>query len=234
MKKSLCQVVVVLLFLCPLGAQAEDGSAGERCAIPAATVSLLQSQLSLVTHYADANGGIFGRLLPGPNRSWSAIVDRRGVLCSVINSGNDPFPASRGIAIAKASTANGFSNSGLALSTAMLYASAQPGGWGYGLNSTNPFNPDFDAPGSGIGRVPGGTVTFGGGVALYSNGQVIGGLGVSGDTACADHAVAFRMRHLAGLDGTPGGAGSDNIQYASGPTPKGFEHPHCLPTDITP
>jgi len=229
MKKSLCRAAVALIALCPLLAQAEDSDRSERCAIPAATVSVLQSQLSLVIR--QSNGGIFS-----PSRMWSAIVDRRGVLCSVINSGNDPFPASRAIAIAKASTANGFSNSGMALSTAMLYASAQPGGWGYGLNNSNPFNPDFQAQGSGIGRVPGGTVTFGGGVALYSGGQVIGALGVSGDTACADHTIAFRMRRLAGLDGTPGGAGSDNIQYAAvGVPPVGFQHPHCIPgADITP
>jgi uncharacterized protein GlcG (DUF336 family) len=37
----------------------------------------------------------------------------------------------------------------------------------------------------GDGKVPG--VTFGGGVALYQGGKVIGGLGVSGDSSCADH-----------------------------------------------
>jgi hypothetical protein len=46
--------------------------------------------------------------------------------------------------------------------------------------------------------------------ALCVNGQVIGGLGVSGDTACADHAIAYRTCHLASLDGTPN---SDNIAY---------------------
>jgi uncharacterized protein GlcG (DUF336 family) len=229
---SVYRAGVALMALCPALAQAQ-GQAQEpersaRCAIPPATVNLVQSQLAAVIRLD--NGGIFS-----PNRMWSAIVDRRGVLCSVINSGNDPFPASRAIAIAKASTANGFSNSGLALSTAMLYASAQPGGWAYGLNNTNPFNPEFAANGTGIGRVPGGTITFGGGVALYSAGQVIGALGVSGDTACADHAIAFRMRKNSGLDGTPGGAGSDNIQYAKGQTPTGFEHPPCIPgLDITP
>ncbi|HEY4043849.1 MAG TPA: heme-binding protein, partial [Rhodopila sp.] len=53
---------------------------------------------------------------------------------------------------------------------------------------------------TGIGYVVGGIITFGGGVALYSDGKVIGGLGVSGDTSCADHAISYRMRHLAGLD----------------------------------
>ena len=148
---------------------------------------------------------------------WSAIVDRQGVLCSVINSNNDPWPGSRDIAIAKATTANGFSNSALALSTANLYGPTQPGGSLYGLNNSNPFNPWFNPQNTGIGFVPGGIITFGGGVALYQNGKVIGGLGVSGDTSCADHAIAYRMRHLAGLDGTPPGGvgpnGTDNINY---------------------
>ena len=167
-----------------------------------------------------------------PNRMWSAIVDRVGTLCSVIVTG-DAWPGSRAIAIAKASTANGFSNSALALSTANLYAPTQPGGSLYGLNDSNPFNPRFLPQGSGIGFVPGGDITFGGGVALYSGGQVIGGLGVSGDTSCADHAISYRMRHLAGLDGTPN---DDNIVYlAPGePSDTGFDQPHCGTTDITP
>ena len=101
------------------------------------------------------------------------------------------------------------------------------------MNNSNPFNSELQAQGSGIGKVPGGIITFGGGVALYSGGQVIGGLGVSGDTACADHAIAFRMRRLAGLDGTPT---ADNIVYlGSAELPHDVGHPHCfLGHDITP
>ena len=147
------------------------------------------------------------------------------------------------LAIAKASTANDFSNSKTALSTANLYSFTQPAntalattfpaGSLYGLNNSNPFNPEFQEQGTGIGKVPGGIITFGGGVPLYVGGQVIGGLGVSGDTACADHAIAFRMRRLAGLDGTPS---SDNIVYLSaGELPHDVGHPHCYLThDITP
>lgn len=82
-------------------------------------------------------------------------------------------------------------------------------------------------------------ITFGGGVPLYVSGKVIGGLGLSGDTACADHPIAYRMRKLAnmGLDKLPGGVaadGTDNIIYATGPTPTGLQHPHCGPSDVTP
>jgi uncharacterized protein GlcG (DUF336 family) len=203
------------------------------CAIPSATVAQLQGILAIVINFSDGNGGLFK-----PNRMWSAIVDRQGKLCSVINSGNDPWPGSRAIAIAKAATANDFSNSALALSTANLYAPTQPGGSLYGLNNSNPYNPSFESQGLGVGFVPGGIITFGGGVALYVSGSVIGGLGVSGDTSCADHAIAFRMRKLAGLDHTPAGVapdGTDNIVYASsGSAPSGFEQPHCAATDLSP
>jgi uncharacterized protein GlcG (DUF336 family) len=185
------------------------------CGVPAAIVQQVQAQLAVVVAFPDYNGGLFQ-----PNKMWSAIVDRQGVLCSVVRSDPDAWPGNRSIAIAKAATANNFSSSQLALSTANLYsftrpANAQsavnfPAGSLYGLNNSNPFNPAFQEQGTGLSEVPGGIITFGGGVPLYVNGQVIGGLGVSGDTACADHAIAFRIRKAAGLDGTPS---NDNISY---------------------
>ena len=222
---------VALLAAMPAWAQGTDQLAGRAgCKVPPATISAVQNTLATVVQ--SGNGGIFT-----PNRMWSAIVDRTGVLCSVISIG-DAWPGSRAIAIAKANTANGFSNNGLALSTANLYSATQPGGSLYGLNESNPFNPFFLPQNIGVGFVPGGIITFGGGVALYSGGEVIGGLGVSGDTSCADHAIAYRMRHLAGLDAIPGGVGlngTDNIVYIpAGEPPSGYEQPHCLPSDITP
>lgn len=202
------------------------------CGIPAATVNSIQAQLAVVIKNKDGNGGIFK-----PNRMWSAVVDRAGKLCAVQVIG-DAWPGSRAIAIAKAQTANDFSNSGLALSTANLYGPTQPGGSLYGLNNSNPFNPEFLARGDGHSQVTGGIITFGGGLALYENGQVIGGLGVSGDSSCADHAIAYRMRALTPFGHVPGGVapdGTDNIIYApSGSAPTGFQQPHCFPTDITP
>jgi uncharacterized protein GlcG (DUF336 family) len=212
--------------------------AQQTCAIPAAEVTVVQNELAFVV--TDGNGGLFT-----PNMMWSAVVDRQGILCAVTKIG-DAWPGSRAIAIAKAETANFFSNYKLALSTAMLYGPTQPGGSLYGLNNSNTFNP-FDntitqgsGTGSGVGQNPGGIITFGGGVALYLNGQVIGGLGVSGDTSCADHSIAYRMRRRAGLDGVPGGAGADNIQYYPPGTtittldPTQFAQPHCTNHDVTP
>ena len=220
-----------LLSAGPALAQVPTPAWGQSCGIPGPTVAAVQSQLNTVI--AEKNGGLFS-----PNRMWSAVVDRTGRLCSVIVIG-DAWPGSRSIAIAKASTANDFSNSALAISTANLYAPTQPGGSLYGLNDSNPFNPLFQPQNTGIGFVPGGIITFGGGVALYYNGQVIGGLGVSGDTSCTDHVIAYRMRRGAGLNVIPKGpnaSGNDNIEY---PVPRnapvsGFEQPHCLPSDIPP
>ncbi len=231
MRSSLIVVAMGLAF-------ATTALADEECLLPNHIVNNVQAKLASVVNQPDANGGLFK-----PNRMWSAVVDRQGTLCSVIRSDPDAWPGSRAIAIAKASTANDFSNDKTALSTANLYSFTQPAntaaattfpaGSLYGLNNSNPFNPELNQQGSGIGRVPGGIITFGGGVPLYMGGQVIGGLGVSGDTACADHAIAFRMRHLAGLDGTPT---PDNIVYL-GPTelPHDVGHPHCfIGHDITP
>src|SRR3954469_7079380 len=77
---------------------------------------------------------------------WGTIVDRDGVVCAVAFSGADrgaQWPGSRVISAQKANTANSFSlsspnpskvfGSGLALSTANLYAAVQPGGSLFGL-----------------------------------------------------------------------------------------------------
>jgi uncharacterized protein GlcG (DUF336 family) len=229
-----CRLAVFILFAGTMAAHAQ-----EKCSLPVGVAYAVQSQLKTVVNLSDSNGGIFG-----PNRMWSAIVDRQGVLCSIISTADfapklDVWPGSRAIAIAKANTANSFSNNGLALSTANLYGPTQPGGSLYGLNNSNPFNPsDLDSAKKMPGEVPGGIITFGGGVALYVKGQVVGALGVSGDSSCADHAIAFRMRKLAGYDAISSGVapdGTDNIIYAtSGSAPTGFEQPHCFPSDLTP
>ena len=227
--RALLMAVMLAAGLSPAIAQIPLGQA---CKVPNSIVNQLQAQLAVVVNLSDDNGGLFK-----PNLMWSAIVDRSGHLCSVIKTG-DAWPGSRAIAIAKAATANDFSNVKLALSTTNLYAPTQPGGSLYGLNNSNPFNPANQPEKTGIGQVPGGIITFGGGMALYVNGEVIGGLGVSGDSSCADHAIAFRMRKLAGLDAIPSGVApdnTDNIIYAPiGTAPTGFEQPHCFPSDLTP
>jgi hypothetical protein len=72
-------------------------------------------------------------------------------------------------------------------------------------------------------------IFFGGGVPLYKNGRIIGGLGVSGDTSCADHEIAKRVRHLLGLN-PPGGPTADDISYSSADGASVFTHPLCVNT----
>jgi uncharacterized protein GlcG (DUF336 family) len=177
-------------------------------------------------------GGIFGGKL-----MWAAVVDRNGVICAYVTSTSDPtqvWPGSQQIAKAKAYTANAFSVSSLALSTARLYTFVQPSHSLFGLNDSNPFNTQFLAPPGGMGggknQVAGGIITFGGGVPLYTaSGSIIGGLGVSGDTACTDHEIAKRVRDLAGLN-PPGGPLVDDISYSSVDGASVFTHPVCLNT----
>jgi hypothetical protein len=53
--------------------------------------------------------------------------------------------------------------------------------------------------------------------------------GVSGDTSCADHEIAKRVRTAAGLNPT-GGAAADDIKYSSVDGASVFTHPLCLAT----
>lgn len=176
---------------------------------------------------------------------WASLVDRDGVVCAVAFSGQergDQWPGSRVIAAQKANTANAFSLNGLALSTANLYSAVQPGGSLYGLQFSNPVNTAVayggDAAEYGtaadpmVGQRVGGVNIFGGGLALYSKDGIVGGLGVSGDSACADHNVAWRVRQALDLAAVPGGvskAKTDAIIYdvVKGKSKSGFGHPLC-------
>jgi uncharacterized protein GlcG (DUF336 family) len=205
------------------------------------------------------------------NQMWATVVDRDGIVCAVAFSGADrgaQWPGSRVISAQKANTANAFSldsssysggsgqASGLALSTANLYSAVQPGGSLFGLQASNPVSTDaaYKEPSSAYGTVSdpmigskiGGVNVFGGGLALYGpGGKIIGGVGVSGDTSCADHDISWRVRHNLALDHLGGVAGvsgdpahPDNIIYDITPNPSGgtgiskggFGHPMCLNT----
>ena len=168
-------------------------------------------------------GGLFGG-----RAEWAATVNRKGQICSVVapsDSAGGYWPGSRSIAMAKAFTANGFSTDTAAMSTARLYTMAQPGHSLFGAGQPEPFNPDCLDPTKSV-KVCGGAIVFGGGLPLYKNGRIIGGLGVSGDTPCADHEVAKRIRHLAGLDPAKGPT-VDDIQYAKVDHASIYTHPLC-------
>ncbi len=202
------------------------------------------------------------------NHMWATIVNRDGIVCAVAFSGTDraaQWPASRVISAQKAVTANSLSldftsssngsgqPNGLALSTANLYSAVQPGGSLYGLQHSNPVDPEAAYGGPSqlygtpndplVGQKVGGVNVFGGGLALYNQEKrVVGGLGASGDTSCADHNIAWRVRHALNLDflsGVGGVSGDparpDNIIFDITPNPDGgtgtsaggFGHPTC-------
>ena len=205
------------------------------------------------------------------NQMWGTIVSRDGYVCAVAFSGGDrnaQWPGSRVISAQKANTANAFSldsssssngsgqANGLALSTANLFSAVQPGGSLYGLQHSNPVDAivaydgkssDYGTTKDGlVGQKVGGVNVFGGGLGLYAAGQkLVGGVGVSGDTSCADHSIAWRVRnlldmdHLAGVGGVSGDpARPDNIVYditanpngGTGNSAGGFGHPKCINT----
>jgi hypothetical protein len=156
---------------------------------------------------------------------WWVVVDETGKICGVRNSspntgatiGNYFWLGSRNIAAQKANAANAFSLNVFSISTTNLYGLTLPGGSLYGLQASNPIdagiaylgtpetygNPNADPL---IGKRIGGINVFGGGLALYNAaGTKVGAVGVSGDTSCTDHAVAWQIRAIWGLDHVPGG-----------------------------
>jgi uncharacterized protein GlcG (DUF336 family) len=188
----------------------------------------------------EANGGL-------GNQEWGVILDRNGIVCAVAYSGENAsqeWPGSRMIAADKANTANGFSGPDFALSTANVYWPSQPGQSLYGIITSQPPNPQaaFGDPATFgtandpmVGKQVGGVVVFGGGLALYSGkGKIVGGLGLSGDTSCADHVMAWKVRHQLGLDAVPYGVSSshdDNMieDIKNGQSASGYGHPQCKP-----
>ncbi len=215
-------------------------------AVPNACVKLpnqatLQAALKAAT--SQKNGG-FGLNM------WATVVDRSGVVCAVAYTGENEaaqWPGSRVISAQKANTANAFSLPALALSTANLYSAVQPGGSLFGLQASNPvdvsvayagkakeFGTENDAM---VGKRIGGVNVFGGGLPLYdASGELLGAVGVSGDSSCADHNIAWRTRNTLKLDFVPAGVAADKTDQiiydiANGKSKDGFGHAACAGTE---
>lgn len=199
---------------------------------------LRQALQSVVKQGSKANGGL-------GNQEWGVVINREGIVCAIAYSGENAsqeWPGSRMIAAEKANTANGLSGPDFALSTANVYWPSQPGQSLYGLITTNPPNPAaaFGNPATFgtnndpmVGKAVGGIVVFGGGLALYGGkGKILGGLGLSGDTSCADHVMAWKVRHQLKLDAVPMGVSpqhNDNMiqDIHNGNSASGYGHPVC-------
>jgi uncharacterized protein GlcG (DUF336 family) len=177
--------------------------------------------MSMSPDSGDAGGLFHGRA------EWVATVNRSGEVCQILapnDSAGGKWPGSRNIARAKAFTANGFSTDTLAFSTARLYTLTQPGHSLWGVAQPEPFSPE--CLGGSSPKLCGGAIAFGGGVPLYRNGRIVGGLGVSGDTPCADHEIAKRIRHMVGLDPRAGML-VDDITYSGADGASIYTHPLC-------
>ncbi len=232
MKKTTKALLTALATLMMFAALLPAAAAAE---LP--THEALQSTLKAVV--SEDNGG-FGFNM------WVTMVNRGGVVKAVAFSGEnqgDQWPGSRIISAQKSNTANAFSLPKLSLSTANLYSAVQPGGSLYGLQFSNPVNAAAAYQGKakrfGKRRDPlrgekvGGVNVFGGGLALYTpEGELVGAIGVSGDSSCADHNIAWKLRHALNLDNVPGGVSlteDDNIVYdiQGGGSKSGWGHPEC-------
>jgi len=228
----------------------DGGALSKHCAgLP--SQAALKSALTFARH--QSNGGFNLDM-------WGTVVNRDGVVCAVAFTGSDrgqQWPGSRVISAQKANTANAFSLPALALSTANLYSAVSPGGSLYGLQHSNPVDTqvayrgpavDFGTPDDPmVSHRIGGVNVFGGGLALYNAAHVlVGALGVSGDSSCADHNIAWRTRSQLGLDHVPAGVSNDakrpdNIVYditpqsgqQEGVSTSGWGHPECSATAST-
>lgn len=237
MRGAFLALLAGLLWAFPTTASA---AAKSGCAALPDYAALKSALQGVVKQGKDANTGM-------GNQEWAAIVDRDGLVCAVVFSGPDrsaQWPGSRLIAAEKASTANALSSPNFALSTANLYFPSQPGQSLFGLQTAAPVNATAAFAGSAeaygrpddplVGKAVGGVIVFGGGLALYDGkGKIVGGLGVSGDTACADHVIAWKVRHVLGLNAVPLGVAvnaTDNmiLDVQNGATSvSGFGHPTC-------
>jgi len=229
----------------------------------AATPSWAQRACSDLPSHDLLEAALKGAIAPtgGPSNggfdfhAWAVIVDRDGRVCAVVKSAEDRgdlFPISRLAAAFKATAANANSLPGVAISTAQLHAGVQPGALLFTLPLASPPDPRVayrDPSGKSLaganqfgeerdplaGKVVGGFSALGGGLPLYSGpGTIVGGLGVGGDTGCADHNIAWRIREALGLDHVVFGPnpqnGDDGIVYdvgEDGKSASGVGYPFC-------
>jgi len=156
-------------------AGAESLSEEELQGIIDAAVAAAEQTPSLLR--VDAQGG------PLTTRMHIALVDRNGTLLG-LHSMEDAWTVSIDIALAKAYTAAAVSSNENAFSSRSLGVLSQPGGalWNIG-NSNDPGTGDDTVEERGL-------IEFPGGLPLYKNGVLVGGIGVSGDGVDQDEAVA--------------------------------------------
>jgi len=139
---------------------------------------------------------------------WAALVDTTGTVCAVVSSEEGDLSvnselAHRILAVQKANTSNAFSNSRTTTASGQLYTQSLPGGTLYGvmLNSpidahTGPVSRFGTARDPIIGKRIGGYSPLAGGLGLYNSARrKVGAIGVSGQSRCTDHLIAWKVRN---------------------------------------
>lgn len=186
---TLVMAAVLIVLPRSMGAPRDGGGGGG---------GLSKGDVRLIIDQAVAAANITNsplRSLPSVARTTKmqiAVVGRDGKLLGQFTM-SDAWVGSEDIAIAKARTATFFSSDENALTSRIIGVLSQahnPDGSGgagplWGIGDSN----QVGITGSSATR--NGLITFPGGVALYKNGRLVGGVGVSGDGVDQDEAVAF-------------------------------------------
>lgn len=157
-----------------------------------------------------------GPVVTRPTRMHIAIVNREGKLIA-LRSMKDAWTGSEDIAIAKARTAAFFSSDENALTSRIAGELSQITTGADGKLATGPLwgiGNSNQQGATGSKETRNGLITFPGGVALYKDGKLVGGVGVSGDGVDQDEAVAF-----AGTAGFEPGANAVKLGYKAPAVP---------------
>ena len=197
-------------------ARAEHLTEDELRGIVDAAVAAAERTPSLLRVDAEGN--------PRPTRMHVAVVDRDGHLLA-LRSMEDAWAVSVDIALAKAYTAAAVSSAENAFSSRSIGLLTQPGGPLWNVGHSND-------PGTGDDAVEErGLIEFPGGLPLYKDGVLVGGIGVSGDGVEQDEAVAaagaagyepaaaIRVDCVLGLEGAYAAAAAPCPDAEAGATP---------------
>jgi uncharacterized protein GlcG (DUF336 family) len=187
----------LLQFAKPPVAAAQDVSAGRHGGGSGGS-GLTQTEVRRILNQARdaANATDSGlRVVGGQTRKTKmhiAVVARSGNFVDMLSM-PDAWEGSKDIAIAKGRTAAFFSSNENALTSRVIGDLSQA----HGPDGTGPAGPLWGIWVSnqvgitGSAQFRNGLIPFPGGVPLYKNGQLVGGVGVSGDGVDQDEEVAF-------------------------------------------
>lgn len=177
--------------------------------IACATLSLASSLAADLPTHDEVTAALKGVVGTGNGgfelNMWATIVDRDGVVQVVTFSGDNRGDQWPGSRVISAQKAN----------TANAFSLPA-----LALSTANLFT----------------AVQPGGGLPLYdTDGTLLGAIGLSGDSSCADHNIAWKVRHTLNLDNVPAGVSEtadDNIVYdiANGVSAGGWGHAACADT----